>query len=264
MKPNLEKLKEAYGNVLTLKTPTGYEVTIREQTGEDDDILSNAEGVMDGTASNKFVAGIVVHTDITENNQFNLDTARDLKLCDKYFIMVASRVFSIGQYLKFAYEWPDKLEVDYEEDLGLFLWDYHDKDKPFPEIGHDEYYKHRIPPHIHGKDSTREFSTKSGKSLQYKFMNGHGERFLMELPTERQSVNAELLARGIELKVGEEWVKIQNFKTFTPMDMMEIRNDVSDNDPSISLVSELEHPKTGDIIEYPIVGTSDFFYPREI
>lgn len=264
MKPNFEKLKEVYGDVQTLTTPTGYEVTIRQQTGEDDDILSNAEGVLDGTASNKFIAGIIVHTNITENGKFNLDTARDLKLCDKYFIMVASRIFSIGQTLKFAYEWPDKLEVDYEEDLGLFIWDYHDKEKPFPVMGDEEYYKHRIPPHIHGKDITREFSTKSGKSLRYKFMDGHGERFLMELPIERQSVNAELLARGIELKIGEEWIKIQNFKTFTPMDMREIRNDVTDNDSSVSLVSELEHPKSGEILEYPIVGTSDFFYPREI
>jgi len=264
MKPNLEKLKEAYGDVLTLKTPTGYEVTIRQQTGEDDDILSNADGVMDGTASNKFIAGIVVHTDITENNKFNLDTARDLKLCDKYFIMIASRIFSIGQTLKFSYQWPDKLEVDYEEDLGLFIWEYGDKEKPFPEIGDEDYYEFRIPPHIHGKETHRELVTKSGKSVKYKFMNGHGERFLMELPSERQSVNAELLARNLELRVGDQWVKVQNFKSFTPMDMMEIRNDVSDNDPGISLVSELTHPKTEEVLQYPIVGTSDFFYPREI
>lgn len=30
-----------YGKKLTFKLPSGYEVTIREQNGEDDDILSN-------------------------------------------------------------------------------------------------------------------------------------------------------------------------------------------------------------------------------
>jgi len=264
MKQNPEKLKEVYGETLILITPSGDQVTIRQQTGEDDDILSNAQGVVDGTSFNKFVAGIIVHTDITENGKFNLDTARDLKLCDKYFIMIASRIFSIGQTLKFTYKWPDDFEVDYEEDLGLYIWDYYNDEKPFPEKGDPEYFEFRIPPHKYGKDKERELKLESGKFIKYKFIDGNGERWLMGLPDDQQSVNAELLARGIELKIGETWQKVQNFKTFTPMDMMEIRNDVSENDLTITLVSELKHPKTGAVINYPVVGAPDFFFPREI
>lgn len=264
MEQNLEKLKDLYGELLTVITPSGHQVTLRMQNGNDDDVLSNAEGVLDGTSSNRFIAGIIVDTDITPNRKFNLDTARDLKLCDKYFIMIASRIFSIGQILKFSYPWSDLKEpTDYEEDLGVYIWEYGNENKPFPKPGDEDYYKYRIKPHAAGKESMRESITRSGKVYRYKYMNGHGEKYLMNLPPERQSVNAELLARGLEIKMGEGFVLVQNFSNFSAMDMMDIRKDVSDHDESISLVSELKHPKTGEIIEYPIIGTSDFFYPRE-
>lgn len=189
MEINFEKLKKVYGNILTLTTPSGYQITIREQTGDDDDILSNAKGVMDGDSSNKFIQGIVIHTDITPNGKFNSDDARALKLCDKYFIMVASRIFSIGQMIKFEYQW-DNIEIptSYEEDLSLFIWDY--GKKPFPELGDSEYYKYRIIPHKFGKDKTREITTKSEKLVRYTFMNGYGEKYLMGLPLDQQSINA--------------------------------------------------------------------------
>ena len=264
MEKNLGKLKELYGEVQTLITPSGFEVSLRMQNGNDDDILSNADGVMDGTSSNRFIAGIIVDTDITTNRKFNLDTARDLKLCDKYFIMIASRIFSIGQILKFSYHWPDlPAPTDYEEDLGDYIWDYKDISE-FPKKGEEGYLKYRIAPHPFGKESMRQANTASGKVYRYKFMNGHGERFLMNLPSDRQSVNAELLARGLETKMGEGFVPVQNFATFSPMDMMDIRKDVSTHDESINLITELKHPKTGAIMEYPIIGTSDFFFPREI
>jgi len=265
MKPNLEKLKQVYGDVLTLTTPSGHEVIIRQQTGEDDDVLSNAAGTEDGSSSNKFVQGIVVHTNMTTNGKFNSDDARALKLCDKYFIMIASRIFSIGQILKFEYKWDDlKIPTSYEEDLGLFIWEYGNADKPFPELGSPEYFKYRIAPHKFGKDKFRELTLASEKLVRYTFMNGNGEKYLMGLPLDQQSVNAELKARGLELKIGKKWVIVQSFKNFTPIDMMEIRRDVEDNDITTNLASELEHPKKGTKVEFPIVGSTDFFYPREI
>lgn len=265
MKLDLEKLKQVYGDILTLTTPSGYEVTIRQQTGEDDDVLSNAKGTEDGSSSNKFIQGIVIHTNITTNGKFNLDDAVALKLCDKYFIMIASRIFSIGQVLKFEYQWDDlKVLTAYEEDLSLFIWEYGNTDKPFPELGSSEYFKYRIAPHKFGKDKDRELTLTSEKLIRYTFMNGSGERYLMQLPLDQQSVNAELRSRGLELKVGKNWVKVQSFKNFTPIDMMEIRKDVEDNDITTNLASELEHPKTGKKIEFPIVASTDFFYPRAI
>lgn len=262
---NLEKLTEAYGEVQTLITPSGHEITIRMQTGEDDDILSNAKLVQDGTSANKFIAGIVVDCDITPNRKMNLDTARDLKLGDKYFIMIASRIFSIGQYLKFTYKWEDGAEVPYEEDLGLYIWDYFNEAEPFPEQDSEEYFPYRIPPHKGGKDTTREITLETGKKLKYNYLNGHGEKWLMSLPDEQHTVNAGLLARGLEQEMKkDDWVKVSTFKTFTPREMMELRKDLDQWDPSIDLVTELHHPTSGAVVPYPVVGAPDFFFPREI
>jgi len=262
---NLEKLTDAYGEVQKLITPSGHEVTIRMQTGEDDDVISNAKGAMDGTSSNKFIASIVIDTDITENRKMNLDNARDLKLCDKYFIMVASRIFSIGQHLKFVYKWNDVGEQPYEEDLGLYIWDYFNEAEPFPELGHEEYFPYRIPPHKGGKETTRVVKLSTGKMLRYKYLTGHGEKYLMNLPEEKHTVNAGIIARGLEQEMGKDkWVKVSTFKTFTPREMMDIRKDIDEMDPAIDLVTELEHPESGAVVPYPVVGSPDFFFPREI
>ena len=96
-------------------------------------------------------------------------------------------------------------------------------------------------------------------------MDGHSEKWEMNLTVDRQSVNAGLLARGLELNMGKDnWVKVQNFKGFTPREMMQMRGDVLEHDPVTDLVTALEHPHTGEIIYYPVVASSDFFFPREV
>jgi hypothetical protein len=193
-----------------------------------------------------------------------LDDVRALKLVDKYFILIASRVFSIGQMLKFSYEWMDGMEVDYEEDLGMYIWEYGNKDKPFPKEGDDEYFKYRLKPHEFGTDTSRELPLEGGKKVRYDFMNGVAESYLMKLPEDKQSINQELLSRNIHLFLGDKWVKIYNFKQFNPQEMMEIRKDIDTNDPTLNIASDLEHPQTGEVVPFPILGTNDFFFPRGI
>ena len=264
MEPNYEKLQEIYGRTFDFVTPSGLALVIREQTGEDDDILSGAKDATDASSSNKFIAGIVVHAHHTDNGKFNLDDALNHKLCDKYAIMIASRIFSLGNICKLTYEWPDGFEGEYEEDLALYIWDYYDENKPFPVPGDEAYFKYRIKPHPHGPERARVFKLKNGKIVRYQFMTGHGEKFLMGLPDDKQSINAELLARKIELKIKDNWAQVQNFKTFTALEMGEIRHDVEENDPGVSLLSDFEHPTTKQVISFPIVGNPDFFFPREI
>lgn len=262
---DLEKLEEVYGAVQTLITPSGFNVTIREQNGEDDDILSKPKDALDGTSIVKFVSGIVVDTDITDNGKMPLDVARALKPCDKYFIVIASRIFSIGQMVKFSYQWEGDTEpIEYEEDLGLYIWPHIGGEK-FPIIGDEDYFKFRIAPHPHGKLMSREITLASQKVIRYKFMNGGGEKYLMNLQEGQYSVNAEIMARGLELKIGETFQKVQSFKSFTTTDMREIRNDISKNDPEVVLISELGHPSDPNkLINYPIIASNDFFFPREI
>lgn len=260
-----KKLEEQFGEVLELTTPTGHTVTIREQTGDDDDIISSGKDAADGTSINKFISAMIVDSDFTENGRVNLSDVMDMKLCDKYFIIISSRIFSLGQIVNFQYHW-DKMKspTEYHEDLGLYLWDYSQSDFPL-NPDDPSYFKYRLRPHKAGQELHRELTLPTGLHVRYTFMNGRGEKYLMSLPDDEQSKNKELIARDLHMKVNENWVKVQNFKTFKARDMAFLRNDVFEIwDPIIELATDLEHPRTGELLQYPILGSNDFFYPREV
>ena len=114
--------KTLYGKKLTFKLPSGYEVTIREQNGEDDDILSNPVDAKTFMNISKFIAGIVTDTDITATRLLTPEDVQKMPSLDRYAIMVNSRVFSLGEILDFRYAWDGPAdgqvrEVDYEINL---------------------------------------------------------------------------------------------------------------------------------------------------
>ena len=259
-----EKLHEIYGETVSLITPSGFSVVLRQQNGDDDDVISNSGDASDGTSINKFVAAIVVDSDINPRGTITLQDVMEMKLCDKYFIIIASRIFSLGQFLKFDFKWENVIEpVAYEEDLAKYIWDYTKREFPIKpnDLG---FFEYRIQPHIAGKEKTKEFNTRTGKKLKYTFINGNGEKYLMTLSDNSQSKNQEILARELYLWLEERWTRVQNFKTFSPMEMVDIRNEINENDPTINLVTDLENPITHSKVPYPIVGTTDFFFPRAI
>jgi len=265
MKYDLEKLREIYGNVKELVTPSGYKVVIREQNGEDDSILSNALGVREGTSTDAFIRSIVVATDWTDNGKLSKVDTDHMKLCDKYSTMITSRIFSLGQIINFSYTWLDEnskeLEVEYEEDLGLYIWDY---SKSFPKEGDPDFYKYRIKPHIHGLDKQREITLNSGKMVRYYFIDSLGENYQLTQEEIDTSINSELLARRLELSVNGKWVKVENFKAFSSRDMSEIRTDVENNESILNIFSDIQNPITKRIIRFPILNSPDFFFPRVI
>ena len=258
-----KKLGEIYGEVQELITPSGHHVTIRQQNGEDDDILTKGSSVMDGSATSNFIRAIVVQSDYSKSPTITPEDIINMKLCDKYFIMVASRIFSLGANLIFDYDWGQGKISKYVEDLNQYLWDYNDSEN-FPEIGAPEYFKYRIRPHKHPKDKFREIKLTSGKEVSYHFSNSKSEAYVMNLVTENQFKNQELLARGLTLKEDGTYINVKGFKKFTAFDMMEIRKDIEDNDPNLEIMSDVENPNTGEMVPLPILGTPDFFFPREI
>lgn len=258
-------IDKIHGKVKEFISPSGFSFVLREQNGDDDDTISNAKGVMEGISSARFLSDIVVKTNYTSSGKLTVEDAMALKLCDKYFLILASRIFSIGQYLKFTYEWPDiEKPIEYEEDLLKYIWDYGDEKKPFPKEEDENYYGFRIKPHEHGKDRSMEITLESQKVIKFDFMNSNGELYQMNLKEDQTSKNAELKSRNLSQKIGDQWVKVESFKNFSPRDMMEIRNNVFENDPILELYTEIEHPTTGKIEYLPILGTSDFFFPREV
>ena len=256
---NTDKLKEIYPLFKEFKTPSGHRVVIRQQNGDDDDVLSNGVDAFSGEATSKFLSGIIIDSDFNKKGVLTPNDVSYLRLSDVYFLIIASRIYSIGQILNFEYQWEtNENPIEYEEDLGLYIWEY---EKAFPFKG-DDYYKYRIKPIA--KELIRSFTLSTKKEISYEYINQIGERYLMNLAPKDQSKNQELFARNIKLKTPSGYTKLETFKAFSPLEMREIRADLQKHDPTLEIFSELEHPTSGQIVPFPIVGTPDFFFPRGI
>lgn len=258
-----------FGNLAELLLPSGHAIVIREQNGNDDDVLSSfTKDDLDSNAINRFVAGIIIKNTYkwakTEGRMNDKDVL-NIPLRDKYFIIMASRIFSLGDILKFDWDWKDGNNlVSYEQDLTGFLWNYN---KDFPFNPSDEgYFKERIKPYSKDltESSVRTFTLRSGKEVQYTLLNGNGENFLLKLPVEKRTVNAGLKARKLKLNVEGTWQDVVNFSSFSPKDMADIRKDIETYDSQFDGIIQIENPNTGQVMDLPLMNIPDFFFPREV
>lgn len=254
-----------YGNTETFTLPSGFSVTIREQNGNDDDVLTNRVTSEDMSNFDIFIAGIVIETDLpfNVNKRLTVEGARKLLLRDKYFILLKSRINSIGKEISFEYQWGDSREPDnYTEDLTQFVWDY---SKPFPQPGDEDYYSDRIKPYAKGAYDSIEITTPSGKELRFNILSGIGEKYLLQLSPEAQTKNQELQARQLEIKGEKGWEKVTNFAVFTTSEMRYLRKIVSELDESVVLGSEVRNPRNPEMFDrFPIMSLRGFFFPEEI
>ena len=262
----LGNLIAQYGKVKELYTPSGFKVIIREQNGDDDGILSNVSLTKDSTSVNTFIQSVVVWA---ENGDKPDSTYTDLavlglRLGDKYFILLSSRIFSLGDLVKFEYTWGEELApVAYEEDLAKFIVDYI---KPFPKPGEVNYYRDRIQPYKFPISETDvHYTLSTGKKIAFKYMDGFSEKYLMKLPEFQLSVNSRLIARELKLEVSGIYILVESFKVFTSKEMAEIREIIENLDPQFDGIVEVENPyERNQKVRLQLLGLNDFFFPRGI
>ena len=255
-----------YGKLKELVLPSGYTATIREQNGNDDDIISNQATARDLTNMNMFISSLVIETNLpfAIGGKLSIESVRKMLLRDKYFILFSSRIHSMGNDIKFTYDWGSEEGgiVNYTDDLNNYIWDY---TKPVPEIGEKDYYQYRIQAYNHDLAyKPFEHQLSSGKLIRFKHLDGHSELYLMKLPIDQQTKNMELKARDLEQKIDGEWQKVENFMFFSKRDMAELHKIVGSLDPNFNGITELENPLTQEVIKFPIISAKDFFYPEEI
>tara|TARA_R100000656_G_scaffold113262_1_gene85560 strand:+ start:58 stop:840 length:783 start_codon:yes stop_codon:yes gene_type:complete len=260
----MEKTLAIYGQTKELTTPSGFKVTIREQNGNDDDIISNANDAKDLTNLDKFISSLVIKTDLPYaiNNRIPLKDMGKMLLRDKYFIIFASRIHSISKDMDFTFQWDNEHEpVHYNENLEIFIWDY---SKEFPSKPEDEgYYKHKILPYPKDAHDKIEHVLTSGKNIRFELLKNKGEKYLMKLDSITR--NSAFKARYLERKIDNDWVTVENFSQFTKKDMSEISKLIKDIDPDFTGITVLENPDNpGEEINFPIMKTESFFYPEEI
>lgn len=257
-----------HGQTLKFTLPSlKYWVEIREQNGADDDILSNEALAKDLTNLDVFISSLVLNTNLPVASNKKTLSASDVKLLalrDKYYIVFMSRIHTIGDVVRIKYDWGQNNggQVEYIVNLREeFIWNF---DMDFPEEGSSNYLKSLIKPYDTDPYELLEFTLVTGKHLRFKPLNGESEKYLMKLNIDQQTKNSEIKARSLQLNMDSDWIKIENFQMFTKKEMIEINSYVSVLDPNMNANTELENPKDGSILNYPVIATVDFFFPEEI
>lgn len=266
-----------WGQTKIIKLPSGKEVEIREQNGNDDDILSNPNDAKSGVNISKFIAAIVVRAlwKPTTNQRLTQAEATELLLRDRFCILFQSRIHSIDTIMKFSFDWGEDSakggKFDYEEDLTRYIWDYNE---PFPTeyieqengelVKNPNYDAQRIKPYPVDSYDWQEIVTTSGKKLRFKLFNGESQEYLLKLADADITKNTELKARSLQYYLNSEYIRVDNFSMFSSKDMFEIRTAVNSVDESYNPLTEITHPKTGQTMNYPIMYGQDFFYQEGI
>ncbi len=243
--------------------PSGFEITIREQTGDDDEIMSKSSSLTDGSAVNKLASAIIIDSSL-ELKRFSPDDIKLWKNNDKYYTLFKSRLLSHGTTMQYKHECSNKecrKENDYEEDLLQY-----DRDlSKAPEIiaEGETQFKYKIASYPNGAELRHDFTTSSNKKLRYTYLNGESELKQLALNKDAISKNTEFILRNLEWQVQDKWAKVTNFKAFSSTDMREIRNELRKNDYPFEAISEVTCPfcKTTDKIS--LMASPAFFFPGE-
>ena len=246
----------------TFISPSGYSFTIREQNGEDEDILSNPKDTKNLMNITKFISSIVVDTDFTDSGRLTIGDTLNLPSLDRYAILMNSRIFSMGENIEFDFTWDgDKTPTTYEEDLTTFLFNDYSTTPTEEELNKKP---NAIPYYVNGKQvKDLCVNLNTGKVVYFDLLNGNGEQFIMNLPEDKQTRNSELVARNLRLVINGKPEKVTNFSSFSVREMAEIRKHISAVDPVWYGFTELENPKTGEKTNFPIMAAKSFFYLTE-
>jgi len=260
-----ETLELVYGDVRELLLPSGFTVRIREQNGNDDDILSNKATSRDLTNINIFLASLIIWTDLpfAVNNRITAEQVKNMLLRDKYFIIFASRQHSVGDDVSFEYDWGKENggKFKYTEHLSNYVKDF---TKPIPKEGEEGYFPYTIKPYDVDEPYKKLETIIGSKKLRFNLMDGHSEQYLLGLTIEQNTLNAEIKSRNLEILINESWHKVDNFQSFTKKEMASLRNYIYKLDPEFQGLTDLENPQTHQKISYPLIAAPDFFYPQEI
>lgn len=252
------------GHLLEFTAPSGYKFTIREQNGADDDVLSNAAEANNLMNVSRFLAGLVVNTDYTANGLLTAEDVHGMPVLDKWAILFHSRIHSLGNILDLEYDWGKEnggKEV-YEQDLEEFLFDY----SKLPTEEELNSKPDAIPYYPNGKHSKDiEFTTTQGHTFKFDLLTSHGQVYVAQLPAEKRTKNAMLIARNLRMEVNGNWDKVTNFAMFGVKEMREIRNTISSLDPTFSGNTTIQNSKYPELVtEVNLLQSTDFFYPGEI
>lgn len=245
--------------------PSGFNITIREQNGDDDDIISQITASKDGTAIPKFLAGIIIESENKPSKKLTYLDILDWKIKDIYYALLVSRIHSLDNLIDFEYECINsncKRITRYEEDLDQFTQDF---TLPAPTIDEPGYFKYRVTPYENGAESIGTLKLESGKEVEYTLLTGKGENLIINLEEDKLTKNQELISRYLRVREnpGDPFQTVGKFDIFSAKEMRAIRSEITKNDtpwlPYIECICP--YCKTKSLIN--MVQEPAFYYPLE-
>lgn len=264
---HIEEAKSiAWGKTSKILVPSGRIFIVRETNGGDDEILQNTETAREGMNVVHYLAGIIVKEVLpTGEKPVTVDEVKKFLVNDRTFLLIKLRILNLGEILKFSFNFGSDPkrggEFKYAEDLSKYVFDYL---KDFPEEEDEDYFVYRIPPYPEGAYEKFQLRLTSGKEVRMNLLNIEGEVNLRNMGPESDTDKGALKARNFEMKIDNEWVKVDSLKPFKPLDMVEIRKWFKEIDPTYTPITEVEHPRTMEVIPFNMLNSTDFFYPVEI
>lgn len=225
-------------------------VTIRELTGEDEDTLTLLRDQQDGSAINKFVAGVIVDGTITES------VVKSWRVRDKYFILFEVMRLTYGDTFRFEYEFPDGAVGEFEENLLDYTFDFA-SGKDYPD---DNPERIKAYP---DNETEVTFELPSGKEVGFEYLTGELEAITLTGDVEDRSINDPLRDRNFFEKAGGQKQPITSFRVFSAKDMMIIRKKLEELDPEWQCIVRLPHPNDPKMLTpVSIFQIKDFFFRR--
>ena len=251
-------------NKVTKMVPSGFTVDLKEQTGEDEDVLSRMGDIEEGISYTKFLSRIIVGSNLDNKKNFTTEEINEWPAVDKYFCLLESRIFSLGHKLDFVYKCQnDKCgkETNMDEDLRKYT---HDLSEGNPSKTDPDYaYK----PKLFKEPNTKTFysTLSNGKEIKWDILTSSGE--LKNIKKNRDELNRsdEFRARNLAYKAESgEWVTISNFKMFTSRIMSELREKIRTKEFEWDLTMQCKCPHCSKIGELMILNVPTFFFPSGV
>lgn len=242
--------------------PSGFSITLREQTGEDEDTLSRLGDVEDGSSYHKFLSALIIGSSIPDKTRFSANEIAEWPTVDKYYAILESRIHSLGHEMIFDYECTNekcnKLKTEQIQDLREFTWDL-TKGNPPIDVPFLDNKPQLLP---HGSKRDFEATTSFGVDIKYNLLTGMGE--LKTLTKKRKDIsrNDELRGRNLAYKgPNGEWIELNNFRLWVSREMKEIRGIVLGDDYNQNFYTTCRCKKCDVTQEIIILTVPDFFFP---
>lgn len=254
-------------NTFTFVAPSGTEYTIREQNGQDEEIISNQAEARRGMSITNYLQGIILSTS-RKASKLTIKEVMGLPTLDRMCIILQSRIFSLGEELEFSHRWPKGEDTDqfdefeYSQDLQEYLL----SDYANPENITEEELQVKpkaLPVYVQDPFIPIEHTLKSGKHIRFHASNGYTELAVIKLRDTEQTRNSELILRELELEVDGKWERVLNFALFSSRDMGELRKLVNTVDPTADPTTVISNPETGEKLTLSLFAIPTFFFLEE-